>query len=220
MNRSPDRDMLCINAVAWAGTLGVVGMIGLDVVAGDLHRTAVGIGFMFVAVFLGQMLISGRGLNFGAMMVAAVGGSFLFWAKPGVIWFADTLDAQFQGSSPTILHWVELLSMPLGILIMSAVLGLMLCAATGSHGVGAQAVLAGGVAAGCTLVPGNPTLLMGTAAALWCLLVFLSLSSWARDYASRASRGSGFVRLGQDGPLASLARGSTHVSDSARIDPA
>lgn len=220
MSRRPDRDMLCINAIAWAGTLGIVGMAGLDVAAGDLYRTGVGIGYLFVAVFLGQLLISGRGLNFGAIMVAAAAGSFLFWAKPGAIWLADTLSAQFAGSAGSVLHWVDMLSLPLGMLIVSIVLGLMLCAATGSRGVGAQAVLAGGVAGGAVLVPGNPTLMMGTAGALWCSIVFLSLSSWARDYSSRASRGSGFVRLGQDGPLASLARGSTHRTAPPRSDAA
>ena len=36
MSKSPDRDMLCINAIAWAGTLGVVGMVGLDIVGDKL----------------------------------------------------------------------------------------------------------------------------------------------------------------------------------------
>jgi len=218
MSKSPDRDMLCINAIAWAGTLGVVGMVGLDIVAGDLHRTAVAIGYMFVAVFLGQILVSGRGLNFGCLMVAATGGSFMFWAKPGALWFVDAMSVRLQSAGPLVNNWADLLSLPIGIVLLSMVLGLMLCAATGSRGVGAQAVLAGAVAAGCTLVPGNTTLLMGTAAALWCSIVFLSLSSWARDYASRASRGSGFVRLGQDGPLASLARGSTQPSTPSDPD--
>jgi hypothetical protein len=211
MSNRLDRDMLCVNAIAWAGTLGVVGMIASDVASGNLHRTGTGLGFIFSAVLLGQMLASGRGLNFGALMAAATAGSFQFWAKPGLLWFVDAVDAGFGRADPGLTHWVELLSLPACIVALSAVLGLMLLSATGSRGVGAQSVLAGAVAATCTLVPGNTVLMLGTAGALWCSIVFLSLSRWGRDYASRASRGAGLVRLGQDGPLASLARGSTHA---------
>lgn len=219
MSTSLDREILCINAIAWAGTLGVVGMAALDVADGDLHRTANGLGFVFAAVFLGQMLVSGRGLNFGALVASLAVGSFQFWAKPGLMWFVDSVAARLAGSSPATLHWAEMLALPAGVLIVSVVLALMFLSATGSRGVGTQTVLAGAVAAGCMLVPGNTVLLLGTAAALWCSIVFLSLSSWARNYASRASRRTGVVMLGQEGPLATLARGSTHATPS-RPDPA
>lgn len=210
MDKSLDRDILCINAIAWAGTLGVVGMAALDVAARDLYRTGGGLGFVFSAVFLGLMLVSGRGLNFGSLAAALAAGSFQFWAKPGLMWFADAVNARITADDPAIVYWAETLSLPACIMLMSAVLALMFLAATGSRSVAAQTVLAGAVAGGCTLVPGNPVLLLGTAAALWCSIVFLSLSSWARNYASRASRRTGVVTLGQDGPLATLARGSTH----------
>lgn len=213
------REMLCINAIAWAGALGVIGLVAFDIKQHSLQWSNSGVGFIFAAVFFGQMLVSGRGLNAGAFMVALAAGSFPLWAEPGVLWFAG-----FSSTlAPKIGDWFvsmnNMLSVPVFMVCVSAIIGFFLFIATGSRGVGAQTVLAGIVAGACVLAPGDPALVFGAAGVLWSLIVFLSLSSWAHDYASRASQTRSVPSLGQSGPLASLVRGSTkHVmrrSDAA-----
>ncbi len=201
------REMLCINAIAWAGALGVVGLVALDIREHSLNWSSSGVGFIFASVFFGLLLVSGRGLSFGALLVAAVAGGFPLWAEPGAMWFTNLLAGMTLPS--WLMNSMEILSLPIFMVCVSAFMGLLLAAATTSRGVGIQTVLAGFVAGGCLMAPGEPTIVLGAAGVLWNLIVYLSLSSWARDYAARASRNQSAPALGQSGPLASLVRGST-----------
>lgn len=220
MSRNLHREMLCINSVAWAGTLGVVGLVILDVVGKELSWSGSMLGYIFAAVLLGQMFLSGRGLNFGSLVLAAAAGSSPFWFESAWTWFDESFIGLVDQTGSWVAGLIGLFALPVFLVLCSIFAGLMLCAATSSSGVGVQGVLAGFVAGAMTMVPGDRTLIFGAASALWCLILFLSLSKWARNYASRTSRGSGIVCLGQDGPLASLVRGSTHEVEGPRSDAA
>jgi hypothetical protein len=220
MSRNSSRETLCINAVAWAGTLSVVGLVVLDVAQHSLSWTSGAIGYIFAAVLLGQMFLSGRGLNFGSLLLAGVAGAFPFWSQPASSWFGELMVGLVGNAETWLAGMVGMLVLPVFMVLCSAFVGLMLSAATGSGAVGVQSLLAGVVAGVVSLVPGDPTMILGAAGALWCSILFLSLSKWARNYLSRTSRGAEIVCLGQDGPLASLVRGSAQGPRRERSDAA
>ncbi len=220
MIRSSRREMLCINAVAWAGTLLVVGFVTLDVLGNSLAWSSGAIGYVVATVLLAQMLLSGRGIRVGALLLAAAASAFPFWFAPAETWFLSTIAQLINPAQAWFVGMVELLAMPAFVIACSLIAGLLLSSATGSGAVGVQAVLAGVVAGVVALVPGDPTMIYGASGAMWCLIVFLSLSKWARNHASRLSRGPDIVCLGQSGPLASLVRGSAHEAEQPKSDAA
>jgi hypothetical protein len=159
-------------------------------------------------VFLGLSVISGRRWNGGVLLSAGLAALIGFWFEPlehavGQVLSWATTHSPAVGSAA-----IERFSLPVTIFMSSVLMGLSLRTATGSSSVGAQAMLAGLIASVCPLAPGHPTYLLGAAVMLWNLIVMLSLGSCARDHVIRLSSSSKPVKLGQEGPLATLARGS------------
>lgn len=208
MDRMLTRRLAAIGAVAWTGTLGVLAVVLFGMQHRELVGPAFGVGFVFACVFLMLSLLSGVRTNLAMLVTAGFGGMIGFWFDP----LALAVD-RFIGWGVTSWGWeansIERFSMPLTILVASVLTAALLKASTRSGSVAFQTVLAGLIASGCTLVPGNPGYVVGAAVVLWNLIVYLSLGSWARDHAMRLSCARRPVpKLGQEGPLATLARGS------------
>ncbi|MBX3323080.1 MAG: hypothetical protein KF757_08840 [Phycisphaeraceae bacterium] len=208
------RRLNAIGAVVWAGSLGVLGLVALASWERGLVETAFGVGFVFSCVFLGIFLLSGRVFNGAVLLAAGLAGLVGFWFEPLEGLIGHLIVGLVDVAGFTDAHLLDRFVLPLSIAAASGVMGLSLCAATSSAAVGAQTALAGLIASVCPLAPGNPMYLLGAAVVLWNLIVMLSLGSWARDHAMRLSSSVGVVRLGQEGPLASLERGSRKVPPS------
>lgn len=198
-----------IHAVAWAGCLGLVAVIGLSWVEHDLVAAAYTGGFVAACTFLGLILLAGKSVNVAAVACAAALATAGFWLGPlERLVFDRTIDVAGRvGISEEFS--TAYLALPCAALAASMIVGILLHVGTTSPRVGVQSILGGVVAAGCLAAPGDPALLIAAAGLLWGLIVLLSLASWARDHAMRLSDYRNFVQLGQDGPLATLSRGST-----------
>lgn len=198
-----------IHAVAWAGCLGLVAVIGLSWVEHDLVAAAYTGGFVAACTFLGLIMLAGKHLNIGAVACAAALATAGFWLGP----LERLVFARMIGVAARVGISQEFssayLALPFAAIAASMIVGLLLHVGTASSRVGVQSILGGVVAAGCLAAPGEPALRIAAAGLLWGLIVLLSLASWARDHAMRLSDYRNFVQLGQDGPLATLSRGST-----------
>ncbi|RMH13846.1 MAG: hypothetical protein D6695_02875 [Planctomycetota bacterium] len=207
------RRLNAISSLCWGGVLGLLALGLFAIHESDLTYLGDGGGFVLACTFFGLALLSGRGVGTGSVIAGASLGTIGLWLEP----LGDVLGPEITslGASLGLAEslCVTYLTPLMTVLTASVVLGMLLCGATGSGAVSAQCVLAGIVACGCLLIPGDPMQLTSAAALLWALIVLLSLGSWAKHHAQRVSESSAFVRLAQEGPLATLSRGSTqHAS--------
>lgn len=208
MSGASRRRINAITSVAWASCLGMVSVVGLAVVEHDLLAAAYAGGFVMALGYVGMVLLSGRGAGaatLGAGITLATAGT---WLGPVQNYLRPlAVDAAMRvGISE---HFAEAYAaLPAAAVASAFLLGLLLYAGTGCGRIGFQSVLAGVVAGVCLIAPGQPMMLIGAAGLLWGLIVLLSVATWARDHALRLSEAATFVRIGQEGPLATLARGS------------
>lgn len=209
MSGASRRRINAITSVAWASCLGMVSVVALAVVEHDLLAAAYAGGFVMALGYVGMVLLSGRRAGtatLGAGVVLATSGVWLgpvqHYLRPVAI---DT--AAHLGVSESFAE--AYLALPSAALASAFLVGLLLYAGAGCGRIGFQSVLAGIVAGVCLIAPGEPAMLIAASGLLWGLIVLLSVATWARDHALRLSEASTFVRIGQEGPLATLARGST-----------
>lgn len=207
---SPNRRRLnAIHAVTWAGCLGLVAVVGLSWLEHDLRAAAHTGGFVLACTFLGLVALCGRSLGFGVIATAIAMGCAGLWLgplqnalHPFVVGVASNLGMTEHFASAYA-------ALPAAAIAASMLLGVLLHFGTACGRIAFQSLMAGLVAAACLIAPGQPITLMAAAGLLWSLIILLSIASWARDRVLRLSDARAFVRLGQEGPLATLARGST-----------
>lgn len=208
MSGASRRRTNAITSVAWASCLGMVSVVALAVMEHDLLAAAYAGGFVMALGYVGMVLLSGRRVGaatLGAGITLATAG---IWIGPVQNYLRPVaIDAAARiGITETFAE--AYIALPAAAVASAFLVGLLLYAGAGCGRIGFQSVLAGLVAGVCLIVPGEPAMLIAASGLLWGLIVLLSVSSWARDHALRLSEASTFVRIGQEGPLATLARGS------------
>lgn len=208
MSGASRRRTNAITSVAWASCLGMVSVVALAVMEHDLLAAAYAGGFVMALGYVGMVLLSGRRVGaatLGAGITLATAG---IWLGPVQNYLRPVaIDATARiGIAETFAE--AYIALPAAAVASAFLVGLLLYAGAGCGRIGFQSVLAGLVAGACLIVPGEPAMLIAASGLLWGLIVLLSVASWARDHALRLSEASTFVRIGQEGPLATLARGS------------
>ncbi len=208
MSGASRRRTNAITSVAWASCLGMVSVVALAIVEHDLLAAAYAGGFVMALGYVGMVLLSGRRVGaatLGAGITLATAG---VWLGPVQNYLRPiAVDAAMRiGLSETFAE--AYVALPTAAVASAFLIGLLLYVGAGCGRIGLQSVLAGVVAGACLIAPGEPAVLMASGGLLWGLIVLLSVATWARDHALRLSEATTFVRIGQEGPLATLARGS------------
>ncbi|MCL4220703.1 MAG: hypothetical protein KJZ65_04975 [Phycisphaerales bacterium] len=203
------RRINAITSVAWASCLGMVSVVALAVVEHDLLAAAYAGGFVMALGYVGMVLLSGRRAGMATLGAGVVLGTAGVWLGPVQNYLRPVVvdTATRIGIAETFAE--AYVALPAAAVASALLVGLLLYAGAGCGRIGFQSVLAGTVAGVCLIAPGEAAVRIPASGLLWGLIVLLSVATWARDHALRLSEASTFVRLGQEGPLATLARGST-----------